>query len=122
MIKMWTKILNKYRTLETWQKVLCITALPIAIVLAALYFAIVNKDDISEILMGQRNDNLDDRVERAEERDEVLATKEEAIKIEKKALLREVEANEKIHTKYAKCINDASSIDELRAIARSIRE
>lgn len=118
-------ILDKFKALEIWQKILVSTLgiilLPLIIIGLFLYFKEKPKD-ISEVSVKENLNNLNDRVERAEKKDEELKDQEETLKVEKKTLLEEVKKNDKEHSEITKRINHARSISELRAIARSVRE
>jgi hypothetical protein len=122
---MMKKILSKFKALKTWQKVAvvitCIVLLPLAIIGVVFLLGRGNGNDITEGLIDQKKDDINERIEDAEKKDSLLATKEEVFKVEKKILLKEIEGNESKHAEIADRINNAKSIDELRAIARRLR-
>ena len=119
------KILNKFDILKQWQKflviILSLVFLPLVLLVGLFYLWSIGQKDISELLVNQKKNNIDDRVKRAEEKDKVFAGEEEAVKVEKEILYGRIKENDENHAEITKHIDGATSIGELRAIARNLR-
>lgn len=121
------EIRNKFKKLKTWQKILVVLVgvilLPLAILIAvALLSKGRGSDEITETLVDQKKKDIKERLKEADKKDKILVGKEEAFQVEKKILQKEIEKNGSDHAEISNRIDNAKSIDELRAIARKLRK
>jgi flagellar basal body-associated protein FliL len=118
--------IQKISDWKLWKKILLgivvLVCLPLIIIGVGAYFLWSYRKDVSDTAVSQKDKNLNERIKRAEEKDKELTGKEDALRVEKETLQAELKNNEERHEAYVKRIDNASSIDELRALARELRE